>query len=176
MSNAHESTYHDPHTAHEAGDVSAKGVVWAGVGLALLCIISWIVVVGVFRLFTGAGFAWLPGTEAALPDVAPMEKIYTAESETPRTYPLAQPQEPVGPGVQANPPADLAALHAEENAILDSYAWVDRENGVVRIPIARAMELLVKQGLPVRPNPPAVEGPMYPEESSSGRMMESLVP
>ncbi|HVB37970.1 MAG TPA: hypothetical protein VND92_05500 [Vicinamibacterales bacterium] len=176
MSNAHEPTYHDPQTAHEQSDVSFRPVIIGGALLALMCLICFVVVIGVFHLFTGAGFAWLPGTETANLDVAPMEQLHTESAETPRTYPLAQPQEPFGPGVQVNPPADLAALLAEEDAILNTYAWVDRENGVVRIPIARAMELLVKQGLPTRPNPPAVEGPMYPEASSSGRMMERLVP
>jgi hypothetical protein len=93
------------------------------------------------------------------------------------TYPLAH-VEPMaqGPGIQVNPPADLATLHVEENTVLDGYAWVDREHGIVRIPIARAMELLVQKGLPSRPNPPPAEGPTYPEASSSGRMMERFVP
>ena len=29
--------------------------------------------------------------------------------------------------------------------MLDTYAWVDREGGVVRIPIERAMELTVSR-------------------------------
>jgi len=38
-------------------------------------------------------------------------------------------------------------LHAE-NARLQSYGWVDRSIGMVRMPIDRAMELVVEQGLP----------------------------
>jgi hypothetical protein len=37
---------------------------------------------------------------------------------------------------------------AEENAALATYGWVDRDAGIVRIPIERAMELLVLRGLP----------------------------
>jgi hypothetical protein len=35
--------------------------------------------------------------------------------------------------------------------LLEGYGWVDREAGVVRVPIERAMELLLERGLPTRP-------------------------
>jgi hypothetical protein len=35
--------------------------------------------------------------------------------------------------------------------LLEGYGWVDREAGVVRLPIERAMELLLERGLPTRP-------------------------
>lgn len=44
------------------------------------------------------------------------------------------------------------ALYSVQNAKLDSYGWVDRSNGVVRIPIERAMDLIVQRGLPTRTN------------------------
>jgi hypothetical protein len=34
---------------------------------------------------------------------------------------------------------------------LVGYGWVDREAGIVRLPIERAMELLLERGLPTRP-------------------------
>ncbi len=37
-----------------------------------------------------------------------------------------------------------------EEKTLYSYGWVD-ETGTVRIPIERAMDLIVQRGLPVRP-------------------------
>ena len=37
----------------------------------------------------------------------------------------------------------------KENEVLGSYDWVDQKNGVVRIPIDRAMDLLAQRGLPV---------------------------
>jgi hypothetical protein len=46
--------------------------------------------------------------------------------------------------------ADLAELRAQEDAVLNTYGWVDRRSNVVRIPIQRAMELLAQRGLPVR--------------------------
>jgi hypothetical protein len=46
---------------------------------------------------------------------------------------------------------EMAEMHAREDLLLDNYTWVDRSSGKVRIPIARAMELIAKGGLPVAP-------------------------
>jgi hypothetical protein len=46
---------------------------------------------------------------------------------------------------------DVADLHVREDLLLDHYSWVDRQQGKVRIPIARAMELIAQRGLPVAP-------------------------
>jgi len=45
----------------------------------------------------------------------------------------------------------LKQLRATEDAILTTYGWVDREKGIVRIPIDRAIDLLATRGLPTRP-------------------------
>jgi hypothetical protein len=46
---------------------------------------------------------------------------------------------------------EIADLHAKEDLLLEHYSWVDREQGKVRIPIERAMELIARGGLPVAP-------------------------
>jgi len=54
-----------------------------------------------------------------------------------------------------------------ENAQLQSYGWVDRSIGMVRMPIDRAMELVVEQGLPSWheiPTPAAEPRGSMPEE------------
>jgi hypothetical protein len=48
------------------------------------------------------------------------------------------------PREQPNPRADLDALRASEEAELNSYGWMDKPAGVVRIPIDRAIELLAQ--------------------------------
>jgi hypothetical protein len=40
---------------------------------------------------------------------------------------------------------DVASLHARENLLLDNYTWVDKSSGRVRIPIDRAMQIVVQQ-------------------------------
>jgi hypothetical protein len=43
---------------------------------------------------------------------------------------------------------EIAEMHAREDLLLDYYSWVDRSSGKVRIPIARAMQLIAQHGLP----------------------------
>ncbi len=62
----------------------------------------------------------------------------------------ALPEKPPEPRLQVNLKADLARVRAEENEALESYGWVDKNLGIVRIPIERAMELTIERGLPTR--------------------------
>ena len=57
---------------------------------------------------------------------------------------------PPQPRLQSRPAVDLAAERAREQALLDSYGWVDRDAGVARIPVERAMELLVRDARGLR--------------------------
>jgi hypothetical protein len=43
-----------------------------------------------------------------------------------------------------NPPVE--AYRDEQGEILHGYRWLDRDGGVVRLPIERAMELVVEEG------------------------------
>jgi hypothetical protein len=43
-------------------------------------------------------------------------------------------------------------LYDQQNEKLTSYGWIDRSNGIVRIPIDRAMDLILQRGLPARTN------------------------
>jgi len=57
---------------------------------------------------------------------------------------------PPEPRLQPKPGNDLQDYLEDQYTELNTYGWVDRSNGIVRIPIDRAMQLLLKQGLPVR--------------------------
>ena len=48
-------------------------------------------------------------------------------------------------------PAELRRLRAAQRTRLQETGWVDRKNGVVAIPIGRAMELLVRDANPAAP-------------------------
>jgi hypothetical protein len=39
-------------------------------------------------------------------------------------------------------------MRQDEDQILGSYGWIDRQKGIVRLPIARAIDLLSQRGLP----------------------------
>ena len=77
--------------------------------------------------------------------------------ETPAS-PLATRTVPIEPRLQVQAPKELKALQAAEQEILTSYAWVNKEAGIARIPIDRAMQLVLERGLPA-PKPAAPATP-----------------
>jgi hypothetical protein len=72
------------------------------------------------------------------------------------------PQVPTNvPRLQISAPADLAAFRSREDVDLNTYGWINKTQGIVRIPIQEAMNLIVeKKLLPVRQGTnPAQTGP-----------------
>jgi hypothetical protein len=59
-------------------------------------------------------------------------------------------QLPPEPRLQVHAPLDLERWRAMEQSLLTGYGWVDRDRGVARIPIARAMKLIEDRGLQPR--------------------------
>lgn len=57
---------------------------------------------------------------------------------------------PPGPRLQAHPARDLRAYRAAQRERMSRYQWMDRAAGRVRVPVERALELVVRDGLPVR--------------------------
>jgi hypothetical protein len=55
--------------------------------------------------------------------------------------PVAAPQ----PHLQVDPPQDLAAHRSSKQRLLHEYGWVDQRAGRVRIPIDRAMDLMLQR-------------------------------
>jgi hypothetical protein len=87
-------------------------------------------------------------------------------------YPLAvgQHKEPPAPNLQKQPFKDVYELRLGEAAKLGSYGWVDKDGGIARIPIDRAMDVMLERGFPAR-----AEGGnalnVVTQDSSSGRTM-----
>ena len=55
---------------------------------------------------------------------------------------------PPAPRLQEAPAEDYQRLREAEETVLNTYGWVDRDKGVVRLPIERAMELLIERSEP----------------------------
>jgi hypothetical protein len=53
---------------------------------------------------------------------------------------------------------DLLETQARQRQELETYSWEDRNAGIVRIPIDRAIDLLLQKGLPVIPSGARPEG------------------
>ena len=64
---------------------------------------------------------------------------------------------PPNPRLQVNSRMELQQMRTRENVMLHQYAWIDKDKGIVRIPIERAIELIAQRGLP-QPKPPTPGG------------------
>ncbi|HUL75037.1 MAG TPA: hypothetical protein VLT86_18130 [Vicinamibacterales bacterium] len=118
----------------EGDGVSYRGLFWFGVILFGTTIACQILMWGLFRIF----------------------EVQTARDDVARA-PLAAPIGTLAPApnLLTDEPGNLARFHEQEDQTLTTYGWVDKNNGVVRLPIARAKELLLERGLPVRGAAPA---------------------
>jgi hypothetical protein len=135
----YEHTDIDPSIGYKFG-------MWLGVAM----LISFAIVYGTFRLFE---------SQAKSADVLAQK------------YPLAASiphKEPPLPNLQKQPFKDVYMLRMGENEKLTSYGWVDKEGGVTRLPIDRAIEVMLQRGFPAR-----AEGDnalnVVTQDSSSGR-------
>jgi hypothetical protein len=63
----------------------------------------------------------------------------------PRPSALFRQEAPKGPRLQVDAPKDLREFLAEEDTLLHSYGWVNRQTGTVRIPIDQAMQILAER-------------------------------
>ena len=81
---------------------------------------------------------------------------------------------PPEPRLEAQPGEQLGPYLASQQQKLNSYRWVDRQQGVVAIPIERAMDRLAQQGLPAATPAPGSDaaGQRSPSSASSGRFEE----
>ncbi|MBV9201744.1 MAG: hypothetical protein JOY83_18840 [Alphaproteobacteria bacterium] len=55
--------------------------------------------------------------------------------------------EPAQPRLQTNPSEDLAQFRVDEDKQLNSYYWVDKQKGIVHIPIEEAMKRVAAEGI-----------------------------
>jgi hypothetical protein len=152
-----ETPEHHPSVAHERGEEDVKAVSGFGIGLAIGIVIVVFAMWGLFEWFY------------AREDRA---------SPTPSPVVLSEkPQLPPEPRLQAVPRLDLKALHEGEDQVLDNYAWVDPEKGIVRIPIKDAIKIVIAKGLSSKPAtdlPDAQGYRMIPSIASSGRTFEKI--
>jgi hypothetical protein len=141
----------NPDTDHEHSDINVRAIIWFGVVLTVIVLAVDVAMYGLFKLLD-----------------------HMERTNDPAVSSLALPagQAPGAPGLQTTPWTDLKQFRAEQLAHLHGYGWVDERAGVARIPIDKAKELLLKKGLPVRPElADALEGTNVASggESNGGR-------
>jgi len=138
----------DASQGFEQSDVRVMGIVWFLGILAFFVAVSGVLCYGIGAGFNrildkedGPNSKWVTSEDASIRQLGNLpanpelqHKVY----ELTRKFP--------SPRVQLDDGnEDTAELHAREDLLLENYTWADRSKGSVRIPIERAMELLVEQ-------------------------------
>jgi hypothetical protein len=90
-----------------------------------------LVYAGILMLLVISCFALIAAYPSALIDVD-------------RTLRIAPP----GPRLQTDPQDDMKQFRAEEEKWLNTYHWIDKQKGIVHIPIEEAMKKLARTGAP----------------------------
>jgi hypothetical protein len=126
---------------YETRDANVRGVfnflVFLGVSLVVSALVCW----GLFRYFS------------------------RRQAEPASASPFAETRQmSLGPQLQVNPREEWLKYREQQEQSLESFAWENRAAGIVRVPIERAMELLVQKGLPVQSDtlPTQTEKPAPP--------------
>ncbi|HEY5895371.1 MAG TPA: hypothetical protein VIT91_19285 [Chthoniobacterales bacterium] len=114
----------DPLPRYEKSDASARGVWIFGMALSLSVVL---VVFGI-----GAMLKFLSAHPTS-PERASWVTSPGAEVPAPR--------------LQADPRAEMQEYRARQEALLKGYGWVDRERGIVRMPIDQAMDVIAERGV-----------------------------
>jgi hypothetical protein len=107
------------------------------------------------------------------------EMMIQQAMELEQPYPLAAGQDerlPPAPRLQQFPANELYQFRMGEQDLLDRYGWMNRDGGIVHIPIDQAMRLTLERGMlqSATPDParPATVPGLIPADSSAGRTME----
>lgn len=131
---------------HETSDVNVWGVGKFAIALIFIILVSLVLLIGLFRLFQ---------SREETNQVTGVEPV--------KVFPEPQ--------LQKTPTLDLEALRAEEDKLLNGYAWVDPQKGLVHIPVDQAIDLLARRGLLSRSEidkPPLSIDVSVPTESGLG--------
>jgi hypothetical protein len=122
-------TLHEPNTVNIPGVV--KFLVWLSVAVMVVALLMW----GLLHYFDKRKSQEAPPPSPLAPGVrAPPE-----------------PRLQGAPGSVSSPAEDIRRFREQEDQMLNSYGWIDQQNGIIRIPIERAKKLIVQKEAPAKP-------------------------
>ena len=121
---------HNEDVHHEESDINVRAIVWFVVVLGGVVLSMNLSMWGMFKVLQ-----------------------HFERKNEPYVTPLARPagEAPPEPRLQTTPWTDLQKFRTEQEHSLHGYGWVDEKLGVAHVPIAKAKEMLLQKGIPVRP-------------------------
>jgi hypothetical protein len=128
---------------YEPRDIDLKTIVYATIFLFGFFGATAVATIGVFWLFVKQEIPPEKGGPAVI-----------ARKMPPPDYPMLQ-ERPVS----GDPHMDIQKFRTEEDMRVKTPAWKNKQKGIARIPVDRAMDLLLEKGLPTRGVVPAKTAP-----------------
>jgi hypothetical protein len=170
----------DPHHGHEVTDINIRAVLGFGFVLFISAVIIHVGLWGFYVLLDRHGEKFAP--ELSMQGEKAFQKsdaLVGTNKQSETAAQLGETQQQTmkrlvstfpTPRLQDDDVRDMAELHANEGKYLGGYAWTDQAHGKVRIPIERAMELLVERGLPIRAAQPVGATQAQAQRASQSRI------
>ena len=141
----------NPETHHESSDVNVRALIWFMVVFVIFAIATHFML---WFLYKGFVRMERKGSETLSSVKKP------AGISVPKTEPLLEPFPQQNANGGLNPPnantpvTHLGDLRRNEDEALTTYGWVDKQKGVVRVPIEVGKRLALQRGFPVRSTSP----------------------
>ena len=141
-----QSAKHNPGEGFEKEDLSPLGVMYFMAGLAVVCVLVYFILVGMYRYLDAQDRA----RQAPVNPMAVKTGIDPATMRYKEIRDKAEQDFPK-PVLEYNERLQFSGEVAKQDEVLGRYDWVDQKEGVVRIPIDRAIDIVAERGLPVIP-------------------------
>jgi len=144
-------------TQHEHSDVNVRALIVFFVIFVVFGVVTHLVLLGMFKA--------LARHERNRP-TKPMTHVVRPEDATVPTEPRLQPFPTKMAATQTLPPysdtpeTDMLRMRQNEDRVLHTYGWVEKNKGIVHIPVEEAKKLALQRGLygaPAAPPAPGVQ-------------------
>jgi hypothetical protein len=140
-------------TGYEHQDISAAGVLYFLLGLAVAGLLVFFIVDGLYHFLDKRSAAEQapvnPLVTNAPTDTRHIPPEYKTDSDSTDYEKYLEKNFPA-PQLETDERIQLNKVRLREENTLSTYDWIDKNAGTVRIPIDRAMDLIAQRGLPVR--------------------------
>ncbi len=140
-----EMMNHGHVTEFEREDLGTRGVFAFMIGLAVIGIVIYFIIVGMYSFLDNYERSQMSTASPLVTTKGAMSRVVT-QADMDKAF-----KDNGAPMLETNERGQFKDFLINQEDQLNSYGWVDKDAGVAHIPIQRAMDLIVQQGLPVVP-------------------------
>jgi hypothetical protein len=142
-----DETMKHGHSGHETEfereDLGSRGIFAFMIGLVVSGIVIYFIIVGMYQFLDKYERSQMTTASPLVTPKDDMSRVVTQE-DMDKAF-----KDNGAPMLETNERGQFGDFLMNQENQLNSYGWVDEKAGVAHIPIERAMDLLVKRGLPV---------------------------